>query len=158
MNRRIIQGYFKEQRGYSLLEVLTASAILVLIAFILLSMYPHSDTMTASQRHRRLALSLIQQKLENYKNIFYSDLKNKVEGETYTIIEEENNITIDDRGTADTEDDLKGKRITEAKWVKFDDPEGKEKEYKVVNIRVTIKYKEGNRDESSLAETYIARH
>jgi Tfp pilus assembly protein PilV len=123
--------------GFTLLEVMVASVIVVISIAAVVAMVRKGQELTSDDGHRRIARSLITTKLESstYDYTNYGNLAD-------TSITD--SVIIDTRGTATTADDIKGVRtITVANEQTIAGTAGITVPYKLLTFRVIWREPEG---------------
>ena len=92
------------QRGFTLIEVLVSSVILIVAVLAIFAIIAHGSGLNKKQLIRRRVFNELERILEkpqfSYKSPYYSNLTPG----THNL----NPVTLDDRGNADTGDDLMG--------------------------------------------------
>lgn len=72
-----IKQLFRNQRGFSLIELMIAVAILALVSFGIFQAFGTSFQSMAEARDRTEAVNYLQEMIENYKNMYFDEIQNK---------------------------------------------------------------------------------
>ena len=123
--------------GFTLLEVMVASVIVVISIAAVVAMVRKGQELTSDDGHRRIARSLITTKLES-STYDYTNYGNLSAGSTIDT------VVIDTRGTTAKTDDIKGVRtITVGAEQTITGTSSISVPYKVLTLRVTWQEPEG---------------
>ncbi|MDY6856638.1 MAG: hypothetical protein SWO11_18415 [Thermodesulfobacteriota bacterium] len=131
-NVALCQLSFKSQQGISLIEIITAAFILLTIVISIGYMFATGRGNIDGTGNRRAALTAVMEKVEQLMDLPYNDLDLTPGNHD----DPSNPIVIDNRGTIDIVDDLKGF----LRWnvVNFDDKANGEgnSDYKIITVTI----------------------
>lgn len=127
----------RENKGYSLIEVMVAALIFIIGIFGTLAYFFYSQTNLNVERHRRTALQIAHSRLEFLRTVSYNNIMNYAENGTDVNI-----------------DEIKGKRYTTIE--DLDDPEDPDTAPDYKKITVKVIWFENKRNNEVVLSTIIA--